>query len=201
MSTTAIVILVVAVVVGVLIVAAIVAAMQARRRSALRERFGPEYDRVVDGADSRREAERDLQERTERRQQLDIRPLDPQTAARYRDEWRVVQERFVDTPAESVAQAHSLVTTVLRDRGYPTTDEDERISMLSVDHADVLDHYRNGVRTEESWRNGGNADTEELRIAMQHYREVFERLVDETSDDAYPSDRTESSSTQSTVDR
>ena len=202
MSTTAIVILVVAVVVGVLLVAAVVAALQARRRTALRERFGPEYDRVVGDADSRRDAEHDLQQRTERRQQLDIRPLDPQTAARYRDEWGVVQERFVDSPAESVAQAHSLVTAVLRDRGYPTTDEDERISMLSVDHADVLDHYRDGMRTEQSWRDSGNADTEELRIAMQHYREVFERVVAETSDgDAYPSERTQQSSTRTSVDR
>jgi hypothetical protein len=201
MSTTAIVILVVAVVVGILIVAAIAAAMRARRRSALRERFGPEYDRVVEGSDNRREAERELQDRTERRQQLDIRPLDPQAADRYRDEWRVVQERFVDTPAESVAQAHSLVTTVLRDRGYPTTDEDERMSMLSVDHADVLDHYRSGVRTAESWRTGGNADTEELRVAMQHYREVFERLVETTNGDSpYPNDRTEQSS-RTSVDR
>jgi hypothetical protein len=204
MSTTAIVILVVAVVVGLLLIAAVVAALQARRRTALRERFGPEYDRVVSDADNRRTAERDLQERTERREQLDIRPLDPQAAMRYRDEWRVVQERFVDSPAEAVAQAHALVTAVLRDRGYPTTDEDERMSMLSVDHADVLDHYRDGMSTEQSWRDGDDTDTEDLRIAMQHYREVFDRLVSDTSDDGtYPQEASQSSRTTRTtsVDR
>jgi hypothetical protein len=202
MSTTAIVILVAAVVVGVLLIAAVVAALQARRRAALRDRYGSEYDRVVGDADSRREAERDLQQRTERREQLDIRPLDPEAAERYRDEWRVVQERFVDSPAESVAQAHALVTAVLRERGYPTTDEDERMSMLSVDHSDVLDHYRDGMRTEQSWRDGDDTDTEELRIAMQHYREVFERLVVATSDDGtYPDDRSQSSTRTTSVDR
>jgi hypothetical protein len=202
MSTTAIVILVAVVVVGVLLIAAVVAALQARRRAALRDRYGSEYDRVVGDADSRREAERDLQQRTERREQLDIRPLDPEAAERYRDEWRVVQERFVDSPAESVAQAHALVTAVLRERGYPTTDEDERMSMLSVDHSDVLDHYRDGMRTEQSWRDGDDTDTEELRIAMQHYREVFERLVVATSDDGtYPDDRSQSSTRTTSVDR
>jgi hypothetical protein len=148
MSTTAIIILVVAIVVVALLVAAALAAVQARRRAALRDRYGSEYDRTVDDADNRRAAERELRDRTERRERLDIRPLEPLAAQRYRDEWRVVQERFVDSPAEAVAQAHGLVTSVLRERGYPTTDEDERISMLSVDHADVLEHYRTGMRTE-----------------------------------------------------
>jgi hypothetical protein len=209
MSTTGIVILVVAIVVGVLLIAAVVAALRARQRNSLRERYGSEYDRTVADADSRRQAERELRERTERREQLDIRPLDPLAAQRYRDEWRVVQERFVDSPAEAVAQAHGLVSAVLRDRGYPTTDEDERMSMLSVDHADVLDHYRSGMRTEQSWRDSGRADTEDLRVAMQHYREVFDRLVAETDDaetdddEAYPDGaRTTTRTTRGTsVDR
>jgi hypothetical protein len=188
MSTTAVIILVVAIVVVALLVAAALAAVQARRRSALRERYGNEYDRTVEDADSRREAERELRDRAERRERLDIRPLDPVAAERYREEWRVVQERFVDSPAEAVAQAHGLVTSVLRERGYPTTDEDERISMLSVDHADVLDHYRTGMRTEQAWRDSGRADTEDLRLAMQHYREVFDRMVTETDDSTYPTD-------------
>ena len=200
MSTTSVIVLI-AVAVVVLLAIAVAAALRARRRAQLRDRFGSEYDRAVDRAPNRRTAERDLRERADRREQLDIRPLDPQSATRYRDEWRVVQERFVDTPAESVAQAHSLVNAVMRERGYPTTDDDERISMLSVDHADVMDRYRTGMRTEQSWRASGAGqdsrasgatDTEELRLAMQHYREVFDRLVAETDTaaGAYPADTT-----------
>ena len=191
MSTTSVIVLI-AVAVVVLLAIAVAAALRARRRAQLRDRFGSEYDRAVDRAPNRRTAERDLRERADRREQLDIRPLDPQSATRYRDEWRVVQERFVDTPAESVAQAHSLVNAVMRERGYPTTDDDERISMLSVDHADVMDRYRTGMRTEQSWRASGETDTEELRLAMQHYREVFDRLVAETDTaaGAYPADTT-----------
>jgi hypothetical protein len=187
MSTTGVIALIIVAAVVVLAIAAFVS-WRARRRAQLRERFGPEYDRAVDRAPNRRTAERDLLERTDRRDQLDITPLDPQAAERYRTEWRVCQERFVDTPAESVAQAHSLVTAVMRDRGYPTTDDDERVSMLSVDHADVLDNYRAGMRTQETWRANGSTDTEDLRQAMQHYRTVFDRLVSETGKDAtaYP---------------
>ena len=57
--------------------------------------------------------------------------------------------------------------------------------MLSVDHADVLDRYRTGMRTEQRWRDSGSTNTEELRQAMQHYRSVFETVVGETAD-AYP---------------
>ena len=187
MSTTGVIVLIIVAAAIVLAIAAFVS-WRARRRAQLRERFGTEYDRAVDRAPNRRAAERDLLDRADRRDQLDITPLSPQAAERYRTEWRVCQERFVDTPAESVAQAHSLVTAVMRDRGYPTTDDDERVSMLSVDHADVMDNYRAGMRTQQTWRQSGTTDTEGLRQAMQHYRTVFERLVSETDSDAtaYP---------------
>ena len=174
----------------VIIVAALVViglgvalAMRARRDAALKSTFGAEYDRTVEGADSKRDAKKELRERKARHDELEITPLDPTVAQRYRDEWRLVQERFVDAPAESVAGAHRLLQEALAARGYPTRDDDERVAMLSVDHADVLDRYRQGMRTEQSWRNAGSTDTEELRQAMQHYRAVFDRVVGET---AYP---------------
>jgi hypothetical protein len=187
MSTTGVIILIAIAAIALLAIAAFVA-WRARRRAQLRDRFGPEYDRAVDQAPNRRTAERDLQERSDRYEQLDITPLDPDAADRYRTEWRVAQERFVDAPAESVAQAHTLVTSVMRDRGFPTADDDERVSMLSVEHADVMDHYRTGMRTEQTWRSNGETDTEDLRLAMQHYRAVFDRLVSDTGDSAYPTD-------------
>jgi hypothetical protein len=187
MSTLVLVVIVVA---AVLVLAAVVTALLSiRRRRTLRSRFGGEYDRAVDEAGSRRAGERELTGRTQRRQQLDIRPLDPASAARYREQWTGVQARFVDAPAESVSQAHSLLTMVMAERGYPVNDSDERASMLSVDHADVMDHYRAGMDVEDRWRREGTANTEALRQAMQHYREVFSRVVGET-DDTYPNEPT-----------
>jgi hypothetical protein len=174
-GTIVLVIVIIAVV--VLAAIAVAAARSARRRSALKQQFGPEYDRSVQDNDSRRKGERDLQARTERREQLDIRPLTTDAAERYRSEWRMVQERFVDAPPESVAMAHTLLTSAMSDRGYPTTDQDERTSLLSVDNADVVDHYRKGAETEQRWRTAGDSDTEDLRQAMQHYRAVFDRVV------------------------
>src|SRR3954451_6438529 len=111
MSTTGLIVLVVVAAAAVLAVVAFLS-WRARRRAQLRDRFGSEYDRAVDQAPNRRTAERDLRERTERRGELHITPLDPSAAERYSTEWRLAQERFVDAPAESVGQAHILVTEV-----------------------------------------------------------------------------------------
>jgi hypothetical protein len=176
---TALIVIIVAVVVAVVAIALV---MRRQKHTKLRGTFGPEYDRAVDDSGSKRAAAKDLQDRKARHDELEIVPLDPTVSQRYRDEWRLLQERFVDAPAESVAGAHRLLQDALGARGYPTHDDDERVAMLSVDHADVLDRYRQGMRTEQSWRDAGATDTEELRQAMQHYRAVFDRVVGETAD-------------------
>jgi len=180
---TATIVAVVVIVVIALVVIALIA--RARQHAKLRDTFGGEYDRTVDEAGSKRAAAQELKDRKARHDELEITPLDPTTAQRYRDEWRLVQERFVDAPADAVAAAHRLLKEALETRGYPTRDNDDRVAMLSVDHADVLDRYRQGMRTEQRWRDSGTTDTEELRQAMQHYRAVFGRVIGETSD-AYP---------------
>jgi hypothetical protein len=184
---TTLILVLLAVVVIAAIVIALVAASKSRQRSALRTQYGSEYDRTVQDKDSRRGAVKDLEARNDRREQLDITPLAPAAVERYRTEWRMLQERFVDAPAESVAMAHTLLTSAMSDRGYPTSEQDERMSLLSVDHADVVDRYRKGATTEQRWRDSGSADTEDLRQAMQHYRAVFDRVVSPT-DDAYPAE-------------
>src|SRR3954465_14468289 len=127
MSGTA---LVIVIVVAVLIVipAIVLAVVQSRRRRALKERFGPEYDRTVDVTDSKRQAEKDLRERAARRDELNIRELSPAAASRYQEQGTVVQQQFVDAPTAAVRDAQTLVTTVMRERGYPTNDVDERES-------------------------------------------------------------------------
>src|SRR5262245_7197350 len=105
MSTAASVILaaaIAALVVIVLLVAARVSTT--RRRTHLKEQFGPEYDRTVDGAGSRRQAERDLGEREQRRAELRIRPLSDAARSRFTEEWEGVQQRFVDDPEGASTQ-------------------------------------------------------------------------------------------------
>jgi len=48
-----------------------------QRTEHLRGKFGPEYDRTLEGAGGQKEAEADLQRRAEQRERLDIRPLSP----------------------------------------------------------------------------------------------------------------------------
>lgn len=169
---------VVIVVVAVLVVLGVViSALRTRRSRDLKERFGPEYDRVAADAPSRREAEAELRERQERREQFDIRPLDTADRDRYRARWQDVQAEFVDDPSAAVRHADALIQEVMRARGYPVDDFDTRAADLSVDHPDVVENYRaaHGIAVAHE---RGNAGTEELRHAVQHYRRLFENLVE-----------------------
>jgi hypothetical protein len=166
--------------IAVVVVAAITLALwvaATRRRSAsLRERFGPEYDRVVEDRGDRRHAERELIARREHRESLDVRPLSPEARRSYAERWEVTQAKFVDSPALAVAEADVLVQSVMRDRGYPIDDADQRMADVSVDHPDVMDDFRSASGIAEQSRRG-RASTEDLRRAMVHYRALFDRLL------------------------
>ena len=146
------------------------------RRRRLRQRFGPEYDRLVDERDSRRKAEAELAARQKRVKGLDIRPLNPAARTRYTHEWSSIQERFVDEPAQAVADAQRLVMAVMSDRGYPTERSDQVLADLSVEHANTLDHYREAANISQQAAEGA-ASTESLRQAMIHYRALFQDLL------------------------
>jgi hypothetical protein len=147
-----------------------------RRTEHLQGQFGSEYDRLVESTDSRREAEAELVAREERHEQLDLRPLSASSRDGYVERWRAVQTQFVDDPHTAVASADSVIQSVMHDCGYPVDDFDQRASDLSVDHPDVVEHYREGHRlATQSARDGDS--TEDLRRAMQHYRALFEELV------------------------
>jgi hypothetical protein len=165
----------------VIVVAVIVAALAtviARRRSsaALRERFGTEYERTVAASDSPRAAEAELRGRERERRQLDIKPLSETSRARYAGEWRAIQERFVDQPAESAGAADSLLHQVMQERGYPVGDFDAQSDLISVDHPDVVDNYRvaHGIQTRSQ---NQQASTEDLREALLRYRSLFQELL------------------------
>jgi len=165
------------IVIAVLVVAAVIWAATRRRRTAdLRKTFGSEYDRTANESDSRRRAESELAARRDRREQLDIRPLTPAARGRYEDRWRQVQMAFVDDPSGALRNADEAVILVMRERGYPMDDFDQRASDLSVDHPDVVQNYRaaHGIAMAN---DQGQASTEDLRQAMVHYRSLFEGLL------------------------
>jgi hypothetical protein len=169
---------IVIVVAAVLIVGAIVwSATRARRRRGLQERFGSEYDRTVADAPSRREAESELSEREKRRDELDIRPLDQSSRNRYASQWQNTQAAFVDDPETAVGDADRLIQQVMRERGYPVDDFEQRANDLSVDHPEVISNYRaaHGISVANE---RGKASTEDLRTAMVHYRALFSELLE-----------------------
>jgi hypothetical protein len=152
-------------------------AADARRRSeTLRERFGPEYERTLETAGDRRQAEADLEARQVRVRALPLRTLDPHEQEALRNNWRAAQARFVDEPAQSIAMADRLVTEGMRARGYPVGDFEQRVADLSVEHAAVINHYREARRIAQA-SEAGQASTEDLRQAMVHYRALFDDLL------------------------
>lgn len=178
MSTGAI-IAIVAGVILLLVIAGAVAAIAKRRRESkqLQERFGPEYDRALEQHGSRKEAEASLRERKDRRDRFETRLLEPEQQQRYADEWRNVQGRFVDQPQEAVRESDRLVKEVMRERGYPVDDFDQRAEDISVDHPHVVENYRSAGQIAQR-NERGEASTEDLRQATVHYRALFEELLD-----------------------
>lgn len=178
-------IVVVIVVVTALVFAVAVLVRRSAQRRHLQRRFGPEYERMVSGADHSRAAERELAERERRHRELDLRPLEPAARERYSAAWASVQERFVDGPEDALAEAAELVTSVMRDRGYPTEEHGQQVADLSVEHAQVVDRYR--TAHEISSRTGrGEASTEDMRQALIHYRALFENLLDMSAQHGQP---------------
>jgi hypothetical protein len=176
------------VVAAVVLVALVVwRALAAKRTRALQGRFGPEYDRALDGSESRRDAEAELKARAERRDELDIRPLAPGARERYVAEWQRVQALFVDDPEGAVRESDRLIQQVMAERGYPMDDFEQRAADISVDHPDVVENYREGHRLARASALG-DGSTEDLRQAMQHYRALFDELLEERSDAALSRD-------------
>jgi len=172
----------IAVVAAIIIVGVLWSASRSRRTRSLQDRFGPEYDRELEKAGGRREAERELAEREKRHDELELRPLSDDARDRYIEEWQKTQLRFVDDPTGAVSEADDLVQRVMRDRGYPVDDFDQRAADISVEHPELVERYRtaNGIaRASER----GEASTEDLRHSVRHYRALFVELLEVGDDD------------------
>ena len=166
--------------VAALLVIVVAVALYVRKRkhttAELRQRFGPEYVRVVRQHGSERKAEAKLADRETRVEMLKIRDLDLAEREGYLSRWQAVQSRFVDYPKGAVTEADELVCSLMQTRGYPVTDFDQRAADVSVDHPRVVENYRSAH--DIALRLGrGEASTEDLRTAMIHYRSLFDELV------------------------
>jgi hypothetical protein len=194
MSTSTLIIVIVVAALVVIAVVAFVGALVARHRreAALRDQFGPEYDRTVRDAGGAKQADGALQARIEARNQIDVRPLSPARQDRYRQQWRAVQAEFVDAPQASLAGADALVTSAMSDCGYPMRDFDEQADLLSVDHPEVVNDYRqaHGVFLADAAQR---VSVEEARRAFIAYRSLFAELL---GDDTRRSDATVASTAQ-----
>jgi len=182
--------IVIGVIVAIVVLGVVFSALRTRRSRSLQDQFGGEYDRTVDKAGGRREAERELAERQKRHDELELKPLSQDARDSYLQQWQVTQGRFVDDPTGAVSEADDLVQRVMRDRGYPVDDFEQRAADISVEHPELVEKYRtaNGIaRASER----GEASTEDLRHSVRHYRALFVELleVDDGGDDASTRDR------------
>jgi hypothetical protein len=167
-------------VVLMLIVAGAIAAFvfsSRRRTNALREQFGPEYEHTLAERGGRRPAEAELEARRKRVESLDIVPLSAADARGFGGRWQEVQSRFVDDPGGAITAADELVTELMQKRGYPVRDFEERAADISVDHSTVVTDYRAACSISEA-NSRGEADTDQLRQAMLHYRSLFSDLLE-----------------------
>jgi hypothetical protein len=176
MDNSSIVILVVAAIAILAVAVAVWFYMQKQRTRKLRSRFGPEYNRTVRTEGSEKHAERILEEREKRIEQIEVKPLSDQERERFALAWEQEQAHFVDQPREAVNNADRLVTEVMKARGYPMGDFDQRAADVSVDHPVVVENYRIAHNIAVRDRKEP-ASTETLREAMIHYRALFADLL------------------------
>ena len=167
---------VVIVIAVVVVVALVVMGARKRRTAMLRGHFGPEYDRAVENSEDQRAAEANLRAREKQRAQFDLQPLPEATRLGFASEWRDLQERFVDQPAQATGAADALITRVMEARGYPMKDFDAQAELVSVDHPDTVENYRFAHAVQQR-AEMHQASTEDLREALLRYRSLFDELL------------------------
>jgi hypothetical protein len=160
-------------IVGGLLVMGVTRFQRSRR---LRERFGPEYERLVNEAGDKQKAESELEARLAHVEALNIRPLTAEEVNRFSLEWQTTQAEFVDEPLDSVRKADRLIREVMKARGYPVEDFEQRAADISVDYPDLVTDYR-GLHMIATKEVDDEVSTEEMRQAMVHGRALFEQLV------------------------
>jgi hypothetical protein len=142
----------------------------------LQQRFGAEYAEVVRSMGSKAKAEAELRKREKRVERLEIVPLTQAEVNRFAQSWTRLQSSFVDDPKGVLIEADQLVRDLMLKRGYPMADFERRAADVSVDHPGVVSNYR-AAQQILSRDQRGEADTEDLRKAVVHFRALFDELL------------------------
>lgn len=180
LSNTTVIIL--AVVVAFIIGGMLGMLMNRRQRTKrLQDKFGPEYQRTVSEIGDARQAEHDLEARLDHVRTLDIRPLSADEIHHFRNEWQMTQAEFVDEPLTAMQKSDRLIREVMKAKGYPVEDFEQRVADISVDYPELVSDYR-GLHLIALKGANEAVNTEEMRQAMIHGRALFENLVNKEAD-------------------
>jgi len=177
MDTTNTTVIILAVVVAFIIGGMLGMLMNRRQRTKrLQEKFGPEYERTVSEIGDARQAENDLEARLDHVRALDIRPLSANEIQHFTKEWQITQSEFVDEPLTAMQKSDQLIREVMKAKGYPVEDFEQRVADISVDYPELVADYR-GLHLIALKGADEAVSTEEMRQAMIHGRALFENLV------------------------
>jgi hypothetical protein len=181
MDTTNTTVIILAVIVAFIIGGLLGAVVTRQRRTKrLQEKFGPEYERTLNELGGRRQAEQELEARLDHVKTLDIRPLSAEESERFTNEWRASQAEFVDEPLLALQKADRIIREVMKAKGYPVEDFEQRVADISVEYPELVTDYR-GLHLIAVKEDDEEVSTEEMRQAMVHGRALFENLVSRES--------------------
>ena len=170
------------IIVAVVFLGAAAAGWARYTKRRLRASFGPELKTVAQEQGSPRKVDRELRRRKKRHDELELHPISPEDQAYYATSWEHLQGEFLDDPSLALTGAERLVATVLEVRGYPGDDAQERLALLSVEHADSLAGYRTAQDvSRRALEDPTTIPTEELRQAMLSYLTLFNELLTDPS--------------------
>jgi len=182
MNTTDTTVTILAVIVAFVIGGILGMLMNRRQRTKrLQGKFGPEYERTVSEIGDSRQAENDLQARLDHVRTLDIRTLSADEIHRFKHDWQMTQAEFVDEPLTAMQKSDRLIREVMKAKGYPVEDFEQRIADISVDYPELVADYR-GLHLIALKGAAEAVSTEEMRQAMIHGRALFENLVNKEAD-------------------
>ena len=125
-------------------------------------------------------AEWALKERQRRVKQLRIRALTFDEREGLAERWRSAQVQFVDDPDGATRAADALVAEVMRLRGYPVGDFEQRAADVSVDHPRVVEHVRAAhaiARRTARHDDDREASSEDRRQSFVDFRALFDDLL------------------------
>ncbi|MFJ2174110.1 hypothetical protein ACIQVO_31370 [Streptomyces sp. NPDC101062] len=150
-------------------------------RKDLRQRFGPEFDRVTARHHGDpKAAERELAARLRHFRGLRLKDLSEPERAQYRAQWDGLQEQFVDCPGAVAAKANLLLNRLATSRGYPAESRALQFEALSVHHPEEVEGARllDAAAHQAGTGTGTEAgDAETMRHAMVAGRALFDVLI------------------------